>query len=60
MSKQLTGDEHKARHVLLHRELDELVGDFIEYTHRLPTQTTLMEFMVWSHEQTLIPTERKD
>jgi len=48
--------DHKARHVERHQQLDELIADFIGHTDRLPSQTTLMEFMTWSHQQTLEPT----
>lgn len=49
--------QHIARHKLLHREFDELIADFIGHTERLPSQTTVMELMEWSHEQTILPTE---
>ena len=54
------GEEHKARHVLLHKELDELLADFIMHTHKLPSQTTIMEFLTWSHEQTVNPIEKEE
>lgn len=51
-------EEHKARHQLLHRELDELVADFIRHTKgTAPSQTSIMELMKWSHQQTINPTE---
>lgn len=49
--------EHKQRHVELHKSLDELVADFIDHTYKTPSQTTLMEFMKWSADQTKSPTE---
>jgi hypothetical protein len=49
-------EEHKARHVELHQKFDELMADFIGHTGRLPSKTTVMEFMTWSHEQTIEPT----
>lgn len=52
-------EEHKARHVELHKSFDELLADFIDHTGGLPSKTTLMEFMNWSHEQTLEPTPGK-
>ncbi len=55
----LTREEHIARHVDLHRAIDELVADFIRHTNRRPNATTLMEFMEWSHQQTQNPTEPK-
>lgn len=54
--KTLTPIEHKERHELLHRHLDELIADFIGITGGLPSKTTLTEFMKWSHDQTLEPT----
>lgn len=50
-------NKHKARHELLHRELDELIADFICHTKGLPSRTTVMELMNWSHKQTINPTE---
>lgn len=52
---ELTPEQHKARHVELHNNLDELVADFIKNTTKLPSKTTLLEFMSWSHEQTKEP-----
>ena len=50
-------ETHKARHVELHKSLDELLADFVLHTGRRPSQTNLMELLSWSHEQTLLPTE---
>jgi len=47
---------HKARHNVLHMHLDELMADFIKHTGKFPTDTTLMELIKWSHEQTKNPT----
>jgi hypothetical protein len=55
----LNQGEHRARHRMLHRFLDELVADFIDHTHGMPSKTNLMDFMKWSHEQTVSPTEKK-
>lgn len=52
-----TREEHIARHVVLHKHLDELVGDFLLHTRRLPSKTMLLEFMAWSCAQTKNPTE---
>ena len=49
--------DHKARHVELHRSVDELVADFIRHTERLPSKTTVMELLEWSHGQTINPTD---
>ena len=50
-------EEHRKRHVVLHKELDELLADFIEHTKKLPSRTTIMDFISWSYEQTLNPSE---
>lgn len=49
--------EHIAIHKELHNCLDELIADFITHTGRLPSKTSVMELMAWSHEQTINPTE---
>lgn len=51
--------EHKDRHIMLHRHLDELVADFITHTEKLPSKTTLFELMQWAHCQTKNPTENR-
>lgn len=56
MNKEL----HKDCHKKLHTALDELLGDFIGHTTRLPNETTIMELVKWSHQQTLSPTEPED
>jgi len=48
---------HKERHRLLHRNLDELVADFINHTHKLPSQTSILDLMKWSAAQMENPTE---
>lgn len=53
---ELHPEEHKARHLALHAALDELVGDYISQTNRLPSKTTVMELLKWSHAQTQRPT----
>ncbi len=47
--------EHKARHVELHQKFDELLADWIKNTGGLPSKTNLVEFMQWSHKQTIEP-----
>lgn len=49
--------EHKERHILLHKHLDELIADYITHTGKTPSTSTLMEFLTWSYEQTQNPTE---
>ena len=55
----MTSEEHKKRHEELHKSFDELLADFIEQTGKVPSKTTLMEFLEWSYEQTQHPTEKK-
>ena len=52
-------EAHKQRHIELHKSLDELLADFIGHTERLPSKTRLKEFLAWSHQQTINPTEAK-
>ena len=51
-------EEHKKRHIELHKSLDELSADFIRHTGKRPSQTTIIELMKWSYEQTQKPTEK--
>lgn len=53
----LTREEHIARHKLLHQHLDELLGDWIGQTGKLPSKSTVFELMEWSFEQTKNPTD---
>ncbi len=48
--------EHRARHVLLHQMLDELLADYITHSNRLLSETSVMELMQWSYSQTVNPT----
>ena len=50
-------EEHKKRHILLHKHMDELVADYMSHTNKMPSQTNLMELIEWSCEQTKNPTE---
>lgn len=49
---------HQERHIFLHKCFDELLADFIGHTNKLPSETTLIDFMNWSHSQTVKPTEK--
>ncbi len=53
----MTRDRHITRHKELHQSFDELIADFIGHTKGLPSKTTVMELMEWSHKQTLDPDE---
>jgi hypothetical protein len=57
MAERQTPEQHGARHVELHKALDELVADFIRHTDRMPSRTPLSDLMSWSFAQTLNPTE---
>jgi hypothetical protein len=56
----MTEEEHRARHQELHQALDELLADWIGHQSidygKVLSDTTLMELMRWSHEQTINPT----
>lgn len=56
----MTHEEHCERHKELHRSFDELAADFIIHNHeKRLSNTSLMEFMHWSHQQTIDPVEKK-
>jgi hypothetical protein len=55
----MTKEEHIEVHEILHRHLDELVADFINCTKKLPSRTTLLEFMEWSAKQLTNPDKPK-
>ena len=57
---KMTQQEHKDRHFELHQRLDELLADYIGSTGRLPSETTLMEFLEWSYRQTIEPDHGKE
>ena len=52
-------EEHRKRHKELHVRMDELLGDFISHTGKLPSETSVMELIEWSYKQTLNPQEMK-
>lgn len=53
----MTVAEHKSRHEELHIALDELLADFLHHNRmKSLTETTLIEFLKWSCEQTKNPT----
>lgn len=55
-----TKEQHKKRHILLHRMLDELLTDFIRDTGKMPSGCKIGELMKWSFEQTKKPSEEKN
>ena len=50
---------HKGIHIFLHKCLDELSADFFVHTEKCPSETTMLEFMEWSNDQTKNPTEEQ-
>lgn len=52
----MTSEEHKQRHIELHRYFDELLADWINHTNGLPSTATVLDLMEWSHSQTIEPT----
>lgn len=53
-------EEHRSRHVFLHKRLDELLADFIDQQPLAAIANVLdmpvRDLVTWSHEQTLNPT----
>jgi len=54
----MTKEKHIKVHEILHKNLDELVADFIDCTGNLPSKTTIMELMMWSGKQLTEPDNR--
>jgi hypothetical protein len=55
-SDRMTQDEHRARHELLHQMFDELLADYLTCNRgKVPSMTTVMELVTWSHQQTIEP-----
>jgi len=48
----MTPEEHKIRHIALHKSLDELFADFIENAEGRTTNT-ILDLINWSHKQTI-------
>jgi hypothetical protein len=53
----MTPDEHRERHKLLHRYLDELLADFVRHSNGPVLGRTIEELMNWSFRQTETPDE---
>lgn len=53
----MTPKQHKRRHEELHRALDELLADYLQQHHALPSNISVMDLLQWSHEQTQNPTD---
>jgi hypothetical protein len=57
----VTRDEHRARHVLLHKMLDELAADYFSHVREaMPSNTTLTQLMKWSYAQTIDPADLRE
>ena len=54
-------EEHRQRHVELHKALDELFADFILHNQHIKgfLDVPLSTFLEWSHSQTISPTKEK-
>lgn len=52
----MTKEKHKERHLELHKNLDELIADYIMHNDKMLTETTVFELMQWSYTQTVDPT----
>lgn len=57
----MTPEEHKERHILLHKMLDELLADYIGHNTEQKSflKMPLEDLLDWSHQQTIEPTEIK-
>ncbi len=55
----MTPEEHKQRHIELHRALDQLYADFIQHHPEQSnfTDMPLIVLLQWSYEQTIRPSE---
>lgn len=51
----MSDKEHLEKHIQLHNSFDELLADFISHTGKRPSETSVMELMNWSYEQTINP-----
>ena len=53
----MTPEEHKVHHNKLHKDLDELVADYLRHTKGSLMGSTIMDLIRWSADQTVNPTE---
>jgi len=58
MAVETSPEDHKIRHVELHKCLDEIIADFISHTNKMPSKTKVLELMDWSYKQTIKPTTK--
>lgn len=63
MKPDLTPEEHKQRHIELHRAFDQLYADFIDQLSiedmARATSLRIIELIEWSYGQTVNPTVRR-
>jgi hypothetical protein len=50
--------QHRARHVELHKELLELITDYVMQTDEYPCDISMDDFVRWSLNQISNPTEK--
>lgn len=59
----MTQEQHQERHLQLHKSLDELAADWLQHqplnSDKRFSNTTIMELMQWSHQQTIDPVSFK-
>jgi len=52
----MTEEEHRQHHVTLHKHFDLLIADYLRnHPRKLLSNTTMLELMKWSFEQTQKP-----
>lgn len=49
---KMTDEEHLKRHIELHKMFDELTADYIKNTDKSLTESSIMDLIHWSFEQT--------
>lgn len=57
--EEMTEEEHRQRHQVLHRALDELLADFILHTSEPPLRRPILDLVEWSHQQTIQPSVKE-
>lgn len=56
--EQLTKQTHIEIHKKLHKQLDDLVANWILETNKLPSEHTIYDLMKWAYQQTKNPSDR--
>lgn len=51
----MTKKEHTDKHIKLHQKLDELIADYISCTNKTLSESSIMDLIQWSYEQTRNP-----